>query len=134
MRKRLITAMLLLGWMLLVAACSSVPASTPTATPSAAIKIELDANPDPPQIGSVDLIVILTDAANQPIDNAKVSLIISHKDMANMDMFGLSSSMGNGRYTLASDFRMAGNWLVTVEVRGVGPETVRKDFELSLIP
>lgn len=132
MRKRLITAILLLSWMLLVTACSSVPASTPTATPSVAVKIELGANPDPPRSGSIDLVVMLTDAAGQPIDNAKVSLIISHKDMANMDLFGLSSGQGDGRYMLTSDFSMAGDWQVIVEVRGVSAETIRKNYELRL--
>lgn len=118
---------LVLICVLALAACSGG-----SSTQAALVNIELKTNPGEPTMGQIKLLVTLTDAAGKPIENAEVSMLASHKDMSGMDMNGKATAQGSGRYAITADFSMSGQWLVTVEVRGVGAEVVRKDFDLAL--
>ncbi len=94
--------------------------------------IALATNPDPPKSGQLELIAVLTDAAGRPVDNAIVNVLASHETMSGMNMQGAATAQGNGRYAIGADFGMTGPWLVTVEVRGVNADVIRKDFTLTL--
>lgn len=117
---------LILGLM----ACSNA-ANTPTPQ-TGQVAIDLATNPSPPVSGEVELTVTLADAAGQPVDNAEVYVLAGHTDHSGMNMEGAATAQGNGRYAITADFGMTGDWLVTVEVRGLGAETIRQDFDLSL--
>lgn len=126
MLKRLLPVLFMALLALTLAACA------PTVTPAAAdpVKIDLVASPNPPALGDVELIITLADPSGQPVDTAQVDLLASHTGMAGMDMQGQATGQGNGRYTLTANFGMSGDWKVTVEVRGVTSQTIRKDFDL----
>lgn len=127
MHMRFALTSLVLICVLALAACSGG-----SSTQAALVNIELKTNPGEPTMGQIKLLVTLTDAAGKPIENAEVSMLASHKDMSGMDMNGKATAQGSGRYAITADFSMSGQWLVTVEVRGVGAEVVRKDFDLAL--
>jgi hypothetical protein len=109
----------------------TVAACAPTATPAAdPVKIELAASPNPPATGDVELTITLSDPSGRPVDNAQVDLLASHTGMAGMDLQGQATAQG--RYTITADFSMSGDWKVTVEVRGMTGQTIRKDFDLPV--
>lgn len=123
-------ARLMLLSALTLAACGG-PAAT--ATPAAAaVQVDLVTRPEPPASGEMELVISVVDAAGQPVDTAEVNVIASHQDMSGMDMSGAATPQGDGRYAITADFGMAGNWLVTVEVRGVSAEVIRENFELDV--
>lgn len=119
---------------LMAGACGggNSPTLLPTDAAAEAVELTLTTNPDPPKSGQFELIASLTDAAGQPVDNANVNILASHQTMSGMSMQGAATAQGNGRYAITADFGMSGQWLVTVEVRGVSADTIRKDFDLSL--
>lgn len=131
MHFRVVPILLAVASLATLVACNSDPQPTSLGD-GAPVNITLRTEPDAPTMGQVDLIVTLTDETGKPIDNAEVSLITSHKEMMGMDMGGQATAQGSGRYTVTADFTMSGPWLVTIEVRGVGAEVVRKDFDLAL--
>ena len=122
---------------LVLAACGGAGAPTPTpASPGA--QISLTTNPNPPQIGNVELIVMVNDANGQPIADAEVYVFADHTDMQGMNMNGKATAQGNGRYAITADFSMSGQWKVTLQVRGAPPPggktplNVTQDFDLEL--
>jgi hypothetical protein len=136
MRSVFITLILLVLLSLVLAACGGAGAPTPTpASPGA--QISLTTNPDPPQSGNVELIVMVNDANGQPIPDAEVYVFADHTDMKGMNMNGKATAQGNGRYAITADFSMSGQWKVTVQVRGVPPLggktplNVAQDFNLE---
>lgn len=133
MRLRFAMVSLMFVSVLALAACNGgSPTQSAPASGNSSVNIELKTNPESSATGQVELLVTLTDAAGQPIDSAEVNLLGSHKEMSGMDMNGQATAQGNGRYAITADFGMSGPWLVTVEVRGVGAEVARKDFDLAL--
>lgn len=104
----------------------------PGASTTDEINISLTTNPNPPASGQVQVIVTLTDVAGQTIDNADVYILGGHTEMGGMNLEGEAVGQGNGRYTFRADFSMSGDWLVTVEVRDVGTETIRQEFDLPV--
>lgn len=96
--------------------------------------IELTTSPDPPVAGQVALHITLSSQTDAPIKNATVTLIGSHVGMGNMIVQGDAVAQGNGRYTTVLTFGpdSQGEWLVTVEVRGVEAETIRQNFKINL--
>lgn len=128
---RFVSILLAVASLATLVACSSNLQPT-SAGDGAPVNITLRTEPEAPTMGQVDLIVTLTDETGNPIDNAEVSLITSHKEMMGMDMGGQATAQGGGRYVITADFTMSGPWLVTIEVRGVGADVMRKDFDLAL--
>lgn len=133
MRLRFALVSLMFVGVLALAACNGgSPTQSAPASGNSLVNIELNTNPESPATGQVELLVTVTDAAGKPVDNAEVSLLASHTEHSGMDMNGKAAAQGNGRYAITADFGMSGKWLVTVEVRGVGADVVRKDFDLAL--
>lgn len=127
-----------LGWAALIfslafalAACGN-GTQAPAAGNAGAVNMTLTTNPSTPAQGQVELILTLTDPTGKPIDNAAVNLLASHKTMSGMNMNGKTTAQGNGRYAITANFGMSGSWLVTAEVHGIGTDTIRKDFDLSV--
>lgn len=109
-------------------------AAQPTEADTGELVIELSTKPDKPVAGQVELIVTITDATQQAVDGAEVNLLASHSSMASMLLQNEAANIGNGQYTAAFDFSQdsQGDWLVTVEVRKVQPETIRKNFVITI--
>ncbi len=123
-----LTLLILLS--LVFAACGG--AGAPTSTPaSSGAQISLTTNPNPPQSGNLELIVMVNDASGQPIPDAEVYVFADHTDMKGMNMNGKATAQSNGRYAITADFSMSGQWKVTVQVRKT-PLNVTQDFNLEL--
>lgn len=127
-----LAAIVLLALMAEACGGGNSPTLLPTDAAAEAVELTLTTNPDPPKSGHLELIVTLTDPAGRPLHNASVNVLASHKTMSGMNMQGAATAQGNGRYAITADFGMSGQWLVTVEVRAVSADPIRKDFDLSL--
>ncbi len=101
----------------LLAACGA-GAATPTAPVSAKpVNIAVNTNPNPPAMGDVEIVFIITDADGNPIDGASVDVSADHTDMSGMSMSGLATEQGGGRYAIQTNFSMSGNWKLKVFIR-----------------
>jgi hypothetical protein len=125
---RLILALLFL---LTLAGCRE--SAQPTPTPDAAsARIALRIDPDPPTVGEAALIITLTDAADQPIDGASVS-VRGDMDHAGMQpVFGDAADSRDGVYRVPFVWTMGGGWIVTVSAALPDGTTVSQEFDLSV--
>ncbi|HAJ35072.1 MAG TPA: hypothetical protein DCL15_05210 [Chloroflexi bacterium] len=125
---------LLLGLLLLMTmtGCGAAPQSANT--DSSGLMIELSTTPDPLVAGEVTLMVSVKDTTQQAVNGADVTLLASHDAMATMLVQQKAVSTGIGRYRATFDFSRdsQGDWRVTVEVRNVQPQTIRKNFVISI--
>ena len=113
--RRLIFSGLLVGISVLLAACGSVTAPTPT--PSKLVNIKVETNPTPAMKGDMELMLIITDASGNPIEGAKVDVSADHTDMMGMGMSGPATDRGSGKYAINANFSMSGDWKLTIYVR-----------------
>jgi hypothetical protein len=102
----------------LLAACGGT--LTPAATASKPVNITMETDPSPAIMGDMELVLNITDANGNPIEGAKVDVSADHTDMSGMNMSGLATDQGGGRYSIKANFSMSGNWKVTVYVRKDG--------------
>jgi hypothetical protein len=102
----------------LLAACGST--LTPAATASKPVNIKMETDPSPAIMGDMELVLNITDANGNPIESATVDVSADHTDMSGMNMSGLATDQGGGRYSIKANFSMSGNWKVTVYVRKDG--------------
>lgn len=129
MRKAIFISMLVVVSTLLTA-CGS--AATPVGTASSSpVNINVETNPNPAAMGDLELILSVTDANGQPIEGATVDVSAEHTDMSGMDMSGLATDQGGGRYSIKSNFSMSGNWKLTVYVRKDGLD-YKEEIELPV--
>ena len=102
----------------LLAACGST--LTPAATASKPVNIKMETDPSPAVMGDMELVLNITDANGNPIEGATVDVSADHTDMSGMNMSGLATEQGGGRYSIKANFSMSGNWKVTVYIRKDG--------------
>ncbi|MFO7634358.1 MAG: FixH family protein [Caldilinea sp.] len=109
-------------------------ASQPVEADPGGATIELSTTPDPPVAGEVTLMVSVKDTTQQAVDGADVTLLASHDAMATMLVQQKAESTGSGQYRATFDFSRdnQGDWRVTVEVRNIQPQTIRKNFVISI--
>ncbi len=125
----------LLSWLLVITVMlASCAATQPAAADTGGLVIDLSTQPDPPVAGQVALIITIKNANQQAVDDAKVNLLASHSSMGTMLLQNEAMSTGNGQYSATFDFSQdsQGDWRVTVEVRNVQPETIRKNFVITI--
>lgn len=129
MRKIIFISMLIVLAALLVA-CGS--AATPAATTSSKpVNIKVETNPTPAVMGAMELVLMITDADGKPIEGATVDVSAEHTDMSGMDMSGVATDQGGGRYSIRPNFSMSGNWKLTVYVRKDGLD-YKEEIELPV--
>jgi len=102
----------------LLAACGST--LTPAATASKPVNVKIETDPSPAIMGDMELVLNITDANGNPIEGATVDVSADHTDMSGMNMSGLATDQGGGRYSIKANFSMSGNWKVTVYIRKDG--------------
>ena len=102
----------------LLAACGSTV--TPAATASKPVNVKIETDPSPAIMGDMELVLNITDANGNPIEGATVDVSADHTDMSGMNMSGLATDQGGGRYSIKANFSMSGNWKVTVYIRKDG--------------
>ena len=115
MRKSIFISILVVLSVLL-AGCGSTatPVDTTTEKP---VNIKIETNPNPAMMGDTEVILTITDASGNPIEGATVDVSAEHTGMSGMDMSGLATEQGSGKYAINANFSMSGDWKVTVYVR-----------------
>lgn len=88
--------------------CNSEPSTAPE------IKVALEVSPDPPQTGQADVVVRLTDTANQPVSGAKLKLEGNMNHAGMKPSFSTLQEAEHGTYEGKLDFTMGGDWFVIV--------------------
>ncbi len=117
------------GGVLGLSACRSASPSVGPATKvstQAGSDVRLTVDPDPPVVGENRLRVQVADEAGRPVDAAQVQLTFDMPamgSMAEMRGGGESRALGGGRYDVAYQLPMQGDWEVTVDVAPPGRPT-----------
>lgn len=119
--RRLILVNVIVLLAVFLVACGSGDAATPVPQNSGKpVNISVDTNPNPAAMGDIELILNVTDASGNPIEGATVDVTAIHIDMAGMDMSGVATGQGEGKYAIKANFSMSGNWKLKVYVRREG--------------
>ncbi|MBI5667468.1 MAG: FixH family protein [Chloroflexi bacterium] len=117
--------------LLLLAGCR---AQNPTPTAETRLDIEIQVEPVPPAVGEATLLVTVTDAAGQPVNDAKISARgdMSHAGMAPV----LAETTGgtDGLYRLPFQWTMGGDWLVEITAARPDGTTTTRQFDLTVQP
>jgi membrane fusion protein, copper/silver efflux system len=121
-------AALVLGLLLVAAACSQPPAGQSTSAGD--LKVGLALAPDPPTTGDNRLLVTLREASGKPVDGARLAFqydMPAMGSMAEMKGGGTTQSLGNGRYSISYPLQTNGDWTLTlgIEAPGHSPAQVR---------
>ena len=125
--------MFFISMFVLLAACgsSAQPAAPVESGSSSQVNIQVESNPSPAMMGDMELILTITDGDGNPIEGATVDVSADHTDMTGMGMSGLATEQGGGRYSINANFRMSGNWKLTVYVRKEGLD-YKEDIEFKI--
>jgi hypothetical protein len=115
---------------LVLAACAGNKPQEPASEPPST-SISLVTNPNPAQVGDVELRFIVTDGSGQPVSGADFDIFADHTDMAGMTMHGKATEQGNGVYGITANFSMAGNWKLSLQVKK-GDLDYKQDIELQI--
>ena len=119
--RKLVLIHVLVVLSVLLAACGSGSAATPAPQDSGKpVNIKVDTSPNPAAMGDIELILNITDASGNPIEDATVDVTAIHTDMTGMDMSGAATEQGAGKYAINANFSMSGNWKLKVYVRKEG--------------
>ena len=127
---RSLILILAVGIAIFLAACSGAATQAPTAT-AAPVTITLKTIPNPPVMGEIELLFTVVDDKDQPVSGADFDVIADHTDMSGMTMHGKTSDQGNGNYAIKTNFSMAGNWKLTVQVRKASLD-FKQDIDLII--
>jgi hypothetical protein len=105
------------------------------AAPAGRLDISFRPQPDPPRTGENTLEVTVRDAADQPIDNADVSVTFFMPAMPAMNMPAMRNQVklppaGGGTYRGSGQVMTAGRWDVTVDVSRGGQRLGSRQFSV----
>ena len=119
--RKLVLIYVLVVLSVLLAACGSGGAATPTPQDSGKpVNIKVNTSPNPATMGDIELTLNITDASGNPIEGATVDVSAIHTDMTGMDMSGAATEQDAGKYAINANFSMSGNWKLKVYVRKEG--------------
>jgi len=93
--------------------------------------IETEIAPKPARIGRATVTLRLSDAAGQPLRQARIAL---EADMAHPGMrpqFGAARETGAGRYQGQLTFNMAGDWVVLMHITLSGGQKLERQMEVN---
>jgi hypothetical protein len=102
-----------------------------TAQSSPAVSINYEVASQPPQVGSVNIMVTLTDGSAQPVSAAHVTLEgnMSHAGMA--PVFAEAREIAPGRYQANLNFQMAGDWVILTHVVLANGQKIEDQLDLK---
>jgi uncharacterized GH25 family protein len=128
--RKLLFLILLAGFSILLVGCGG---SKPTETipAQAPVTITLTTNPVSPVSGDVELRFTVVDDKGQPVTGADFDVIADHTDMGGMTMHGKATEQEGGVYAIMTNFNMAGNWKLTVQVKKDDLD-YKQDIELKI--
>lgn len=96
------------------------------------VKVELSVEPAQPVVGPAQLIVSVTDAGGQPIENATLDIEGNMTHAGMVPVFAQTTGGENGRYTVPFEWTMGGDWFVTVEVTLENGQTISREFPITV--
>ena len=97
------------------------------------INIELSVEPTQPAVGPAQLVVIVTDAAGRPINNANLQVEGNMTHAGMVPVLAQATAGENGRYTVPFEWTMGGDWIVTVTATLPDGSTAEEQFDLQVI-
>ncbi len=101
---------------------------------SADVAISLTAIPFPPHIGQTRLVVQVADSSGRPIDDAQLAI---KGDMTHAGMVPVLAEVDGGGqdgvYEIPFEWTMAGDWVVTVDLRLPDGATVQERFDFAVL-
>ena len=100
--------------------------------PAPGYEVELIVQPSPAVVGHAQLELKLTDPDGQPVQGATIT---ARGDMTHPGMTPVlaeATELGSGRYTVAFEWTMAGDWIVTIEVELHDGTLFERTFDLSV--
>ena len=124
---RLCQSMWLVICVLLVTACANQPAAVTQSAQVDGITISIEHPPSAVLLQSYDLIVVLKDANQQPIDGADVAVDLVMPTMSMGANKPVAEAVGKGRYRITTAYTMEGDWIITVFAE-VGTKRVQATF------
>ncbi len=118
--RKLIFVNMIVVMSVLLAACGGGAATTAPSTSSTLVNIKVETNPNPAATGDAEIILNVTDEDGNPIEGATVDVAVQHTGHGGMEMNGVATEQGGGRYAITANFNMSGTWKLTVYVRKEG--------------
>jgi len=128
MRRPLLLIMPVL--LLVLAACTGTAGQTSTGD-AVNLLVTLSTNPPEPEVGRVEFVVDVKDAANRPVDGAVVNLKADMIGHTMGDLSGQATGQGSGRYATAATLSMAGPWQIDVQVQ-TADHDVNREFRIEV--
>lgn len=126
------TTLILLLLMLMTAGCRESAQPIPTTAPNDA-QINLNFDPDPPQVGEAILIVTLTDAGGESIEAQSVTVRGDMTHAGMMPVIGEPAQQAeDGTYRIPFNWSMGGDWMISVDVTLADGSEISREFELTV--
>jgi hypothetical protein len=107
-------------------------APTPVASPVTAGDFSVRLVETPEDASVDEVIVEITDLHGKPVDGVKVQFTIESMDMDMGKQTVVAEPLGEGRYGATVSLGMAGDWRITVTVRGEGSGPVTVALPLAI--
>lgn len=123
--------LLLLGGIILgfvLSGCST--GATPTTTET--LKVTVETEPSPPQLGDGRLLISITDADGKLINDVKVDISMGMSSMSMNTQDGQADKDEKGHYVRAVTFHSKGQYTVRVWVRRAGQTLTMQDVQFSV--
>lgn len=102
------------------------------ATSNPNVQISLERPAAPYTVGQDALIILVMDAANQPISGAVVEVIGDMNHAGMQPVSGKTETDANGRYTIPFQWTMGGDWILTVTVTLPDGTRETRQFDVSV--
>ena len=114
---------------LVLAGCRESQQSDDTENTGATITVSYD--PNPPAVGDATLMISLTDADGDPINDATVNVRgdMNHAGMAPVD--GEADGGIEGIYTVPFEWTMGGDWILTITATLADGSTISEEVEIN---
>jgi YtkA-like len=114
----------ILAVMLILVGCQTSP-------PTDAVSIEHEVAPHPFHVGVSTIDLKLTDAAGDPITGARIHLegLMTHPGMR--PVFNEAREAGPGRYQSSLEFKMAGDWIVLLQITLPNGHKLERQFDVK---
>ena len=115
----------ILAVLLILVGCQTSP------DPKDAVSIEHEVAPQPLHVGVSTIDLKLTDAAGDPITGARIHLegLMTHPGMR--PVFNEAREAGPGRYQSSLEFKMAGDWIVLLQITLPNGQKLERQFDVK---
>ncbi len=127
---RRLTLLLMPVLLMILAGCTGTGVQTSTGD-AVNLLVTLSTNPAEPEVGRVEFVVEVKDAANRPVDGAVVNLKADMIGHSMGDLSGQATEQGGGRYATTANLSMAGPWQIDVQVQ-TADHDVSREFRIEI--